>query len=361
MDRLSRIQVTFFVVVALLALVLRLPHLLPTGNPARDFAGMSIVIGIYVLLSLPFDLIALRSGSLSHGYAKIARGTILHALLLLIIAGLLLAVGLANCFSGIVALVLGTMWLQIELQHRFGSWVGGMAIVVRDLGVEARLLKRRNMEIANVLVLENNDHAFTGGFTGRPGHTKLVVPATWLDIIGSKYAALQMMRRAGALKEQRRLMGLLVAILFNLTGFIGTSLLPGAGFATAPELTTTMLAFTLWSAAGHLFWLPTLSRRGVLACDHFLAKKGVPKRELNKLFTQSAGYIEHDTLLQERLFAPVPSPEVRLQQVSGHEPPHAAWNAQQMTLYLSWSCVGFLSRCVGNIGRTELWVYPTGG
>lgn len=57
----------------------------------------------------------------------------------------------------------------------------------------------------------------------------------------------------------------------------------------------------------------------------------------------------------ERVFHPVPSVDNRRRLTRSRS--FGAWHATRMMLFLSWSCLGLLSRAVHcNAGRPELWV-----
>jgi hypothetical protein len=58
----------------------------------------------------------------------------------------------------------------------------------------------------------------------------------------------------------------------------------------------------------------------------------------------------------EAIFHPIPSVSARLRAFATERPTTGAWNAARYALYLSWPCLGFLSRAVHcNSGRPELW------
>jgi hypothetical protein len=122
-----------------------------------------------------------------------------------------------------------------------------------------------------------------------------------------------------------------------------------------------MCGFTVWSFLG-LLVLPTVSRNASLQIDEELVHLGLPF----ELITNTASTMDHlqdgepeRSRFIETIFHPVPSVNGRNQSktVKGF----AAWNVARTTLFLSWACLGLLSRSVHcNVGRPELWtMLPT--
>jgi hypothetical protein len=203
------------------------------------------------------------------------------------------------------------------------------------------------------------DAGFAGGLVGLPGRERHIVPSLWQRVLPKGVLDLEVERRSAALKTGSRLRGLALAILFNLSGFYLSSLLPSAGVTTLPELFTTALGFTLWSFLGLLI-LPTLSRRGVFELDQFARANGMSDtsfaltvRELDQLQDDEPSR----TPGVETVFHPVPNVESRIARFRSGLHTTGAWNAARYALYLSWPCLGFLNRAVHcNSGRPELWV-----
>lgn len=356
---------------ALAALLLGWPRRLVTDGTLRaEWLAMLWPLAIWLALSLPFDLIG-GWGIARWTYlpapvtpAVYLRGIVTHGVLMWLVAGILLAAGRLGCLSGVLSVVVLLMMAQLRAQVALARLTGSLRRVERDLGPEARLLHGWGLRVANVTVLAADDPAFCGGFSGLPQRARLVLPAHWLDTQSSEYAAVQIIRRAGALKDFSRWRGVVIGALFNVGGLALAALVPGGGFGSAAALTTTLCAFTLWSVAGHLFWLPTLSRLGVLESDRFAARKGLPKRLLARTFATSDQLAAVDAERPQRLellFYAVPSQNTRLEHLRARRGWPGAWHAQQMALYLSWACCGPLARAVGHsIGRPQLWALPYG-
>ncbi len=369
--RLVWVQLGLIVGLSAVGLGLGVPQRLASGGGLFVEWGRvaAFLIG-FVVVMVPFDYLGgfwiwrkfahfdkLRTGRIPpQTPSTYLRALLLHTVIYLLIAFALLLAGQANCLTAVLAVVIAISFAQIEWQDVAARQIGNIQRVERNLGAEDRLLKRQNLAIGNVRVLAASDPAFGGGYTGRPGHAVLILPARWLDEAGSPYAARQMIRRAAVLHDGGRNRGLLLALMVNVVGLALTAFVPGAGFATAAELITTVLAFTLWSALWQVSVLPWTSRRAVLAADYFVAKKGVPKRMLGQTFAMS----EMASSAEYAYPYPIPCKQERLDQLAQHERPRGAWQAQHMTLYLSWGCLGLLSRGMWGIGRPQLWVMGVG-
>ena len=214
--------------------------------------------------------------------------------------------------------------------------------------------------VPRTVVVEHNDVGFTGGVIGFSKNAKIVIPTAWLSFSTDQLAA-AIARRAFAITSGSYSLGLILAFVWNVTGFLLCSFLPGAGLTTVAGLVTTLCGFTLWSFLG-LLTLPTVSRNASLKIDQALIKQGMPF-ELISNTASSMDQLQDDEperpRLVETIFHPVPSVNGRSREepVSGI----AAWNVARTTLFFSWACLGFLSRSVHcNVGRPELWtMLPT--
>lgn len=351
-------QLGLWVGLAVLISLVGLPDTAKDGRIFDEWVQIALFLSGFVLVSLPFDYVG--GFWLWRKFGRIPpqtpttyiRSLITHTVLYQLIALAFLIVGQAQCLSAILALVMLISFAQIEWQDKVAQLVGGLRPTQRDLGAETRLLRRQNLEIGNVQVMQATDPAFMGGLSGRPGHAQLVLPAAWFDEAGSPYTARQMIRRASVLRDGSRNRALAIALLSNVGGVVLCSLLPNVTFATGDGVIMFMLAFTLWSTLLQMTLLPLLSRRAVAAADYFAAKKGLPKRQLKQTFETSGALISADFTFPY----PIPDQAERLEQLASHQPPVGAWHVQHMTLYLSWSCLGLLSRSLWCIGRPQLWV-----
>lgn len=184
----------------------------------------------------------------------------------------------------------------------------------------------------------------------------MIVPKLWLQQLSPAMLAATLARRIVAIESGLRTRGLLVAFAWTVLGFYLASLLPGGGVRSVAQLVTTFCGFTCWSFLGLLI-LPTVSRQAAYAIDEQVLRRGVP----DSLLLEALSEIDRNQddepqrpAAIETIFHPVPSVNNRR---SGARGVSGAWHAARMSLFLSWACVGLLSRAVHcNSGRPELWV-----
>ena len=207
-----------------------------------------------------------------------------------------------------------------------------------------------------IVVVEHSDQGFTGGLIGLGKGSKIVIPQGWLAFDTEQLATV-IARRAWAINSGSYTRGLIVAICWNLAGFLICLFLPEAGLTSVAGLVTTLCGFTLWSFAG-LLVLPTVSRNASLKIDEELIGRGLPfdliSNTASSMDQRQDNEPERPQLI-ELIFHPVPSVKgrIRSRPVRGF----AAWNVARTALFLSWGCLGFLSRSVHcNVGRPDLWM-----
>lgn len=226
--------------------------------------------------------------------------------------------------------------------------------------IEGRL-ERWGLAARRLLVVNHFDAGFTGGVVGLPGRETIVVPRQWFDSLSDDELAAAIARRIEAIVSGGRTRGLLVALAWTVTGFILASLLPGGGLRSVAQLVTTCCGFTCWTFLG-LLVLPRLSRRASYGLDTRVIEVGVPQ----ELLHDTLGKLDrlqddepHRPSLVEAIFHPVPSLDNRRRASASNRV--GAWHVARMMLFLSWSCMGLLSRAVHcNAGRPELWaMLPT--
>lgn len=208
-----------------------------------------------------------------------------------------------------------------------------------------------------LVVVDHTDAGFTGGVVGLPHRETLLIPRKWLNTLSAEQLGVAIARRIEAVRSGSRTRGLVVALAWILTGFTIAALLPGAGVRSVAGLVTTCCGFTCWTFLGLLI-LPTVSRRGSYGVDEQVLQRGISRENLDSTLA-ALDRLQDDEpqrpALIEAIFHPVPSVENR-QSFSGGSA-GGAWHVARMTLYLSWSCLGLLSRAVHcNAGRPELWV-----
>ena len=171
---------------------------------------------------------------------------------------------------------------------------------------------------------------------------------------------MQSCRRDEIVSSGSRCRGLLLAIAFNLIGFAFITIFLVGDISHAGQLIIIACWFALWSFLG-LLLLPWPSRAGVYEIDAYALKKGVNPdllissiRKLDKLQEDEADRPQK----VESIFHPIPSVENRISRIrEGGSLFFGAHHAARNALFLSWACMGVLSRGVHcNIGRPAVWV-----
>ncbi len=342
---------------------------------ADDAQNLVVLLGLYVLLSAPFDWLGgywlpRRFGrpvpTLPNFIAQWLRGVLGQSLVLLAAGLTLLAAGRAGGRWGALIAALLVMLILLWAQGWLARFIGGLRTTATSLKPYEQWLARWGVKVPAAMVLQVSDPAFVGGFVGWPGHECLVLPASWiqqktgLPALSEEAVATQIARRIGVIERGSRQRGVWLALLWNLTGFALATTLPGAGVTNSSELLMTASGFTLWSFLG-LLTLPSFSRPGVFEGDFFAAQQGIPRAALERTAATIDQWQDDEPArspLVETIFHPIPSVQSRLQQLaSQRDEPRGAWQAARVALFLSWGCFGFLSRAVHcNSGRPELWV-----
>ena len=248
------------------------------------------------------------------------------------------------------------MFAALKIQNHYhesrSKRVGGR---IKNLYRATRITERWQIKLPEIVVVEHEDPGFTGGIVGFGHQIKMIIPEAWLRF-SEEHLALVLSRRAIAVQNRSYQRGLLLGFLWNTSGMIFCSLLPNASLTSLSGITTVFCGFTLWSFLG-LLVLPTLSRSASLIIDQQLLERQVPK-ELILETASSMDALQDDEPVRpgfiETIFHPIPS--VRSRDDSHRRVRWPAWNAARSTLFLSWPCLGFLSRAVHcNLGRPELW------
>ena len=346
--RLGITSVGTLVVLSSLLLALDVPgRVLPDSSSwaLSDVAWLALLVGAYVVVSAPFDLLGGRV--LPHrygrpvaadGFARVwARGVAAHGACLLAVAVVLLAAGRAGGDAGVLVASLILMGCLLATQALLAGFVGAV---------------RRDGDR-----LRGSDPSFVGGIVGLPGFDRTMLSASWTG----EDAEIQSARREAVRLSGSRTLGVVVASLFTFVGlaavFLGTSVTANSVAGVA----TLSLWMTLWSFLG-LLVLPSLSRSAVIAADRSALSGGIEPAELARVLARLDAAQEdepHRGRLVETIFHPVPSLERRVDVVvagAGPELPQP-WNTARMALFLSWASLGLLSRAVHcNCGRPALWV-----
>ncbi len=349
--RLGITSVGTLVVLSTVLLVLDgADSVLPTSSSwaFSDVAWLALLVGAYVAVSAPFDLLGGRvlphrygRPVAAEGFARVwARGVAAHGACLLAVAVVLLAAGRVGGDGG--ALVVSSVLMVVLLATQVP--------LARLVGAVRREGDR----------LRGFDPSFVGGIVGLPGFDRTMLSAAWTG----ETAELQATRREAVRRSGSRALGVVTAALFTFVGLAAVLLGTSAAANSVAGLATLSLWMTLWSFLG-LLVLPSLSRSAVIAADRSALSSGIDPAELTRLLGRLDAAQEdepHRGRLVETVFHPVPSLERRVDAIAGGNGPELPkpWNTARTALFLSWASLGLLSRAVHcNCGRPALWVlYP---
>jgi len=355
------------VLLACTLLLFRVPaRLLPTQpvGPVEEAGWILLVFLVGALATLPFDVrgglvLPRRHGRPAPDRRTFARswlrGISVLGALSVCSAMLLVTAGRLGARPAALVVFLAVAALLLHGQETLARWVGGLRRVP-------------GTEPAGVLLLDGDDPAFCGGFTGPRG--RLVLPALWARTLDAASLDLIIERRRGIRRTGAWRRSLSLALAANATGFLFCTWLPGAGVQSVAELVTTTLGFTLWTFLGLLLF-PLPSRRASLAADALVCDE--PQRrerwgQLVCLLDQLQDDEPERSAELESIFHPVPSVYRRLEALeqpddSSAAPGRGAWHLARTALFLSYAGLSLLPRAVHcNAGRPELWVYlPSDG
>lgn len=347
-----------------------IPQVFPTATDwgVSDLWFIAAFVGGILLIAFPFDVIggyilpnryARQDIALREFIGSWFIGVTLQATLYIASGLAILAVGRMGGLWAVVALLPVCFLIYVFVQ---GSLIrlltpGYLTHSSFRLQEVEETLKAWGLRQWPIKVIRNTDVGFTGGICGLPAREKIVIPYSWLEKLSPNQLAVAIARRAIAIQSGSRNLGLVLASLWILFGFAFSASLPGAGVETVAELIATCCWFTLWTFFGLLI-LPTVSRTATYRIDKLALEHGVPKSLLTSTLT-ALDRLQDDEPQRptavETIFHPVPSISNRI--TTRDDSSLGAWNLVRTVLFLSWCCMGLLSRAVHcNAGRPELWV-----
>lgn len=342
-----------WVVIAAVFLALGGASLLPDANAGAgtQAAVLFAVLGIYVVVSLPFDLMGglvlpRRHGRSSQGtgayMAQWARGVVVQVVVMAVAAALLVAAGSA-WGNGAALAVAAAIALLIAL---------GRLPLARVVAQVAPAPAPEGQ--ADVIAVAAGDRGFTGGIAGL-GH-RIVVPAAWRDALGPGLDVELARRRS--LTGASYWLGIVVALAWTVGGIAIAMALPGGGADHMSALVATGAWFTLWSFIG-LLVLPSVSRPAVFAADAAAAAER-PADQVAPVISALDALQDDEPERPpavEAIFHPIPGAAGRIARLGTGTAGVRPWNVARTALPMSWCCLGFLGRAVHcNAGRPELWV-----
>ena len=359
------------VILALLLLITRKHEAVLSTVEAwqeNDVWSLGAFLGDFLLIMLPLDILGgfvlpnryqRQSATFAHFFGQWLIGVMLQSFLFMSTGLVILAIGRLLGLGGVLTLIATLCFAYISMQGRLVRLTidGAQYRPARQLVMLRRRLQQFRSVNRPIEVLSHSDPGFTGGVVGLPGRENIIIPRIWFNHLSTEQLATVVTRRLIAIESNSRNKGLLLALLWILTGFTFSTLLPGAGVKSVAQLVTTCAGFTLWTFFG-LLVLPSVSRLASYSIDSKLIERGVSRQLLESTLTALDRLQDNEpdrSKLVETIFHPVPSVANRCELSIGHS--SGAWHAARMVLFLSWSCLGLLSRAVHcNAGRPELWI-----
>ena len=355
------------IALATAGLALGLPaRLLPAaGSLGAEVAALGSFVLAYLLIHLPFDLCGgyllprsygRRHPSLLMFVALLARGVLVHAAMLMLVAVVLLLAGRSWGVPGVIAAA-GLVMLTL-LQGRIA-----VAKALAPLELTPSLPATAADPHAPMLpatIVESDDEGFTGGIAGVLRPSLHLVPLRWREVLDPEAFSVAVRRRQMAVQTGEWWRGRLLAIAFTLAGVVlAASVVGDRRLATAEGIVVFSLVFTLWSFIG-LLTLPTPSRRGVADIDRSLIADGCRRDVLVRTIELLDQFQDRERSRGpwiETIFHPVPSVESRIHgpRATGST---GCWDAARSAVYLSAAGLGLLGRAVHcNCGRPALWAF----
>ena len=372
--RVGILNVGFVTVAALVALYFDLPErvLYFDPTPTGDAVGLLTVVVLYAVANAPFDVAGGYAVPKKYGRpypspstfaARWLRGVALQSAVFVATGVSLLYAGRTAGIPGATAVFGAATLALLFARPELARVVGGIEKVERDERLEAALdgFEALGIDAPDVTVYDSDDVSFVGG----PTYAGVVVPSSWMDRLSDEELTAAVARRAAAVETGSAFRGVVLAVAWNIVGFVGAAtLVPGAGFADVASLVNLVLGYVIWSFVA-LLVLPTPTRAGVFEVDARAVEAGVDPGALEsaiRKINQTQGDDKDRTRLVESVFHPIPSVERRVERLrTDDRPTKGAWNAARVRLYLSWAGLDFLSRAVHcNVGRPGVWVFFPG-
>lgn len=362
-------SVGLLVTASIAAIVWQVPYrLLPTDDVWHfaDLTSLLVFLAAFCLLMLPLDILGgwllprkfeRSSSSFGTFVREWISGVAVQSSFFLVTSLLILAAGRFGGVALALATILLLMLASVAVQGNLARLLVGPEVAdPKQLAAALQRLRRWGIQPLATVVVQHRDPGFTGGVVGFPGREVNIIPAAWSERFTVDQLAVILARRTVAVRTGSRTRGLLGSMLWVTAGAVLALLAPRGGAASVAALVTTCCVFTCWSFVG-LLVLPTSSRRASLTIDQRVREVGIPADLLDAAIV-SQDQLQDDEpqrpALVETIFHPVPSVANRRGNANSLG---GAWHIARTTLYLSWSCLGLLSRAVHcNAGRPELWV-----
>jgi hypothetical protein len=366
--RLGIVGVGSIVLLSVVTIIGGYPYaLFATGSDwsLTDFSSLGMLVAIFTALMLPLDILGgfvlpklfdRQSIEFAVFFRRWFVGVVCQATLFFVAGMLILAAGrMGDRFAATLAIFIMASMLVI-FQQRLALLIMGSRVVGVDGRETTALLKLNSMPV-RIVFAEHTDPGFTGGVVGLPSCESIVLPRSWDQLLSPEQLSVAIARRLESINSGSRTRGLVFALAWVCVGFLSASFLPGAGVTSVAEVVTTCLGFTCWTFLG-LLTLPTLSRQAAYAIDHRIVRlygSAEPLLATLRKLERVQDYEPTRPSIIETIFHPVPSLSNRSLSTTTGKP--FAWHALRTILFLSWACLGLLSRAVHcNVGRPELWI-----
>ncbi len=368
------------VAVSALLLLFRIPmRTLPTepSAPTVEVGSLILAVLLYAALQAPFDWFGgwilpteyrrdrerRARASLPGFLVRWFRGALLHGVVLVAVGLGVLVTARVGGLPLAAGFVVGVSVVLVVFQTRIAQAIGAFRV---EAAVESAGAGR-DAGGRPVVWIDGAGPYVTGGIAGLPGRAAAVMPAAWRERLTDSERHAQRLRRLAIVASGARTRGLVVALAWNVAGFVGAyALTVGAGPVGVAHVVSLALAATLWSFVGVLV-LPSVSRPAVHAADAAALETGADRDSMTGLIRALDVDQDDEPARDPRIqaiFHPIPSVESRiaaldLERNRGYaERPFTAWHAARTALYLSWATLGLLGRAVHcNSGRPDAWVF----
>ena len=222
---------------------------------------------------------------------------------------------------------------------------------------EAEELAKSWLPVSNqIQIVDREDIGYTGGIIGFGRRSKILIPRRWLSF-GVDVLATIIARRQIAISSYAHTIGILLALVCNIGGFLCANLLSSSPVNSLAWLIEFISWFNLWTFFSLLI-LPTFSRSASSLVDDRLVSLKVPKTLVIHAAEAMNGLQDNErsrSRLIETIFHPIPSVERR----SRERPflPLKTWQVARSSLFISWAGLSLLARAVHcNVGRPDLWL-----
>ncbi len=331
-------------------------------------SSILVFLGLYTLVSLPFDIVGGYLLPLKYGRSKqnfinfmlgYLRGIFVYGSLIFVFVYILLSILTTVSGSYLLPVLLFVVTIsQILLA------IGQSPIA--KLVAKFYSVKQKDSE-NGYEVWEGSDIGFTGGLSFFQKGS--IIPKQWIESFSQEEISLLLKRREFLTKNHSHLVGIWGAILFNTVGlFFGYlgCLATGISLEDNGYLSYVLVwssSVTLWGFVG-LLVLPSLSQKATLVGDSVWSKDN--KDTVSTLVAKLDAYQDKEPNRKpqiQKIFHPIASVAIRLEHLGKIENNIVAWHIARYALFFSLPVLSLLGRAVHcNVGRPELWVFlPSDG